>query len=263
MKMQLKIPPKEALNILRDLIKEGDALYEWLKKDYDSIEENITKEEKKSVLLFNKEKEKEKQKAKKQAELEIRKNQEAIKNEDRIIDIDKNCKTSKSTFARLQKDHKQAIEQLNNTLTAVTKSHFFQHSKPAEKDGRLTINDKESFYIKAINSYREKIQKWLKKVIDELSSISGDYIYFRHFEETKGEVYVEQTNIMTPILGNRVDNKFEDYINLRNYLVAKIEFIQKIYLEIEKDARDPLFYIPERNTICWYNRICELNADSN
>lgn len=214
--MQLKVPPKEALTILENLIKKGDELYEWMDTHYDAIKDELDKKEQASIIAFKKREQEESKK-------------EQINNQEQTT---------------------------INTLKAIA-----PHLLPKVEDGSLSIDEKDRQYERAIEKYQVKKRDWMEAATEAISCISGNYVLLRLFNEASWQKSSNQPYI--PSLERQVDDKFDDFIYIRNNLDAKIHFFQNLYLEIEKDAKDPLYYIPERSTICWCNRVVELGSNSN
>lgn len=53
------------------------------------------------------------------------------------------------------------------------------------------------------------------------------------------------------------------YYRLRNTFQAKLKVLADHYNDIKDSVRSPLFYLPDRAIICFYDFVCPLKVDSN
>lgn len=269
--MQLKVTPKEALTVLDSLIKEGDKLYKWIKKDYNKIDRIIEVGEKESMKEFKKKKLAEENKMKvedlkkkKEEEQKKEEMEKAMEEGHFTIRLDNPSPSFFETINNVADIFKRSKRAIDETADAFKKmqqnSALMMNIK--EEDGSWSIDKKDEIYKICIGEYEQKSSEWAQKAYNTLEIISGDYVYFRQFE-----LAVSKRLINTPslnILGYRnVDTRFDDYVDIHSEILEKINFLQDLYLEVEKKVTDPLFYIAETNKLCYYNRVIQLQSSSN
>jgi len=281
--MQLQVPPKEALTVLRNLVKEGDELYEWMDKDYHGIDYAIQYGEQKSMEEFQKKKAKEEAKMKeedlKKRKEEERKKQEMeeavkkghltvkLKEEEYTPSLLESISSAFGLVKRHKKEFDEAIQVGTKAMQALQKSSSLQDflltNSPKEEDGSWSLEKKDSIYEMCLDEYKQKRNDWVQKVREALEKISGDYIYFRQFEAATGKWVGTGRPYLSFMNERRVDDKFDDYATIHSEISEKSGFLQNLYLGVEKKVEDPLFYIPATNKLCHFNRVIELQSSSN
>lgn len=193
--MQLKVPPKEALANIEDILKEGDDL---------------------SLEFINK-------------FLEIHNRAKA-----------KDSVVSSSNTNNIQISITDNVIQLDNGKLN-TEDPYLKEEVP-----RL-----EELY-KLLD---EKFLNWVKKAKSVLRKTFMSFVYERSFITDLPE--------SNRTLKGEVGVAIENLLYLQRMMEMMLKHLQGLFFRIEKKADDPLSYIPESNTLCYYARVIPLQSSSN
>lgn len=233
--MQLKVPPKEAVNLLTEIIQKGDNFLIQIEKDYFSIPEKIEEVNQKAV-----------EEMKQSNRRHSGKTATIIK-----IPNEKAFSIIEQVKESVLEAQRRSQEIMKNTLSKSILSC----------SDEIGLEEKDEFYVNAISKYKQEKNEWEKQALEVLNAISGDYVWLRKYAQVEKKVYNKMLHF--PLTREDPDDKYEEYINLKNEVLAENKFLQELYIEIEKEMKSPLFYIKDRSTLCYYDFVCELQADTN
>lgn len=277
--MQLRVPPKETLTVLRKLIQDGHEAVDWMEKDYEKLPRILEIKEQVSMQEFKKKKEEEARKEEERKKQEtIKAKKESVRNTKFLEDFQNNTsisdtirrasllakeqeQKSRENLQQFSKMASKAVEQLQKNSSFID---FIQENAPNVEDGSWSMDTKDKFYEVAVENYLEKRKQWGDEAVKALKMISGDYVRISQYYEAEGDYYKKPLPLNAfPMMERKIEDKYEDFVNVRNNFQAKIKFLQELYLEIEKKTDDPLMYIPEKNMICYYGRVVPLKSNTN
>lgn len=277
--MQLRVPQKEALTVLRKLIQDGHEAVDWMEKDYEKLPRILEIKEQVSMQEFKKKKEEEARKEEERKKQEAKEKEEKAKKENarnaKFLKAVQNNTSISDTIKKATFLYKQNEDQLKKSFEMISRASeelqknpsfidFLQENAPKVEDGSWSMDTKDKFYEIAVENYLEKRKEWGDEAVKALKMISGDYVRISQYYEAEGSYYKRPLPLNAfPMMERKVEDKYEDFVNVRNNFQAKIKFLQELYLEIDKKIDEPLTYIPERNTICWHARVVELQSSSN
>lgn len=104
-----------------------------------------------------------------------------------------------------------------------------------------------------IDDYEARHVKWVKKVEKSLKEIYEDFTPVYLFMHVKVEYSTQ------PYSGSILSQ----FAKIKETIRAQTNVLADFYKELLSDIKSPLFYIPEKSQICYYDFICQLQSDSN
>ncbi|MFA7277444.1 MAG: hypothetical protein WC101_00450 [Candidatus Gracilibacteria bacterium] len=104
-----------------------------------------------------------------------------------------------------------------------------------------------------IKSYEVQHAKWIERVKEALGNIYEDFAPLYQFLYAKIE-YQKNTNSGAI---------YNDFVRVKETLREQTNVLAGFYKDLRGDIRSPLFYIPEKNKVCFYDLVCQLQPDSN
>lgn len=106
---------------------------------------------------------------------------------------------------------------------------------------------------KGMKQLHGKFIDWRDRTEAALQEIFMDFTPVYSFRNAYGDYYGQVT----------LDAAFKEYMNTMREIQAKTNTLIGFYNMLVANIRSPLFYLPERTTICFYDFVCPLKADTN
>lgn len=193
--MQLKVPPKEALENIERILKEGDDLL--------------------------------------------------VKMSNKFIELYKDANVM-YPIASNANSHNVRISITNNGVEvdkgkAETPDDYFEAQTP--------------LLVELNNLFDTELLKWIKnvKIVFEKTFVS--FVYIKDF--------ISDSATLNFSYNGEVGKAVQEFCNMQKTVETKLKNLQVLFFKIEESIKSPLFYIKERSTLCYYDFVCELQADTN
>ncbi len=156
---------------------------------------------------------------------------------------------------------KEALSILEKAISSWQK-FYLQEGREFERDSANIYNEKDIEKIENLSNklYNQFLKRYLIEaeiVTNFLEEIFSSFVYIEYFKMLKGNMSLSEFESI-----NRPNGVKKIYEALIYDIPNKVRHLEKLYFKIEENIRSPLSYLKNCTTLCYYDFVCELKADT-